>query len=575
MKYNIGNFYLIKKNYKDLNLNGFIGEILQKNENELYTLKIYIFPESTTIGRQSYMGKNEIYSTDKNILYQFTGQNEIKIEVIPLDRYINLKLKDQPLGNDIYFYRQSYSFETKKFNPQKLPKICFCKKIFNPDLTFKQCICGNFFHLDCFIKESTNECWVENCHYNCNNFLDLSQQIRKMMSKSDKNDDISNNNNNNNKTDNDKQQNKQNNNSNFFYQFEFKKNNSELLNKKTKRNSEDDIINISRDSTLNLSKKSTSSFTTQSKNDKIEQSLNLTRKSKSSIIIGSSNKIQENINREKGLSLIYKVLKEGLELIQNNFDLRNQYEQNNNRNKITNTNLSNFSEQIEKNLFLLYKSNSSLYKNFLLEFNKIKKNSQDLLFKIIFGHYTPEQISNFKGDDFLSEEKKKEKEIQKLAQMESMKFKNESNNIKMTMSKGNLLTEKEVFIESNNHENENINLNLKMINSDDKILEKQKQFPDLKISDIKNLISMETPGQQYIKQRLRQMLKQNLDINSLNYFKEKRRNMLIRKAKTLANQEMKKINGNDNDKENIRNYPEYESKVNDYLEKISFSNLLY
>ena len=36
MKYNIGNFYLIKKNYKDLNLNGFIGEILQKNENELY-----------------------------------------------------------------------------------------------------------------------------------------------------------------------------------------------------------------------------------------------------------------------------------------------------------------------------------------------------------------------------------------------------------------------------------------------------------------------------------------------------------------------------------------------------------
>lgn len=573
MKYNIGNFYLIKKNYKDLNLNGFIGEILQKNENELYTLKIYIFPESTTIGRQSYMGKNEIYSTDKNILYQFTGQNEIKIEVIPLDRYINLKLKGQPLGNDIYFYRQSYSFETKKFNPQKLPKICFCKKIFNPDLTFKQCICGNFFHLDCFIKESTNECWVENCHYNCNNFLDFSQKIQKVMNKSDKKDDFSNNSNN--KTDNDKQQNKQNNNSNFFYQFEFKKNNSELLNKKTKRNSEDDIINISRDSTLNLSKKSTSSFTTQSKNDKIEQSLNLTRKSKSSIIIGSSNKIQENINREKGLSLIYKVLKEGLELIQNNFDLRNQYEQNNNRNKITNTNLSNFSEQIEKNLFLLYKSNSSLYKNFLLEFNKIKKNSQDLLFKIIIGHYTPEQISNFKGDDFLSEEKKKEKEIQKLAQMESMKFKNESNNIKMTMSKGNLLTEKEVFIESNNHENENINLNLKMINSDDKILEKQKQFPDLKISDIKNLISMETPGQQYIKQRLRQMLKQNLDINSLNYFKEKRKNMIIRKAKTLANQEMKKINGNDNDKENIRNYPEYESKVNDYLEKISFSNLLY
>ena len=94
MKYNIGNFYLIKKNYKDLNLNGFIGEILQKNENELYTLKIYIFPESTTIGRQSYMGKNEIYSTDKNILYQFTGQNETKIEVIFIDNLILLKIKN-------------------------------------------------------------------------------------------------------------------------------------------------------------------------------------------------------------------------------------------------------------------------------------------------------------------------------------------------------------------------------------------------------------------------------------------------------------------------------------------------
>ena len=54
-----------------------------------------------------------------------------------------------------------------------------------PDLPFKQCICGNYFHLDCFIKESTNECWAENCDYNCNNFLGASQQIQKMMNKSD------------------------------------------------------------------------------------------------------------------------------------------------------------------------------------------------------------------------------------------------------------------------------------------------------------------------------------------------------------------------------------------------------
>ena len=567
MKYNLGNFYLIKKNYKDLNLNEFIGEILQKNENEFYTLKIYIFPESTAIGRQSYMGSNEIYSTDKNLLYQFTGKNETKIEVIPLDRYINLKLKDQPLGKDIYFFRQSYSFKTKEFEPEKLPRICFCKKIFNPDLAFKQCVCGNLFHLECFIKEDTNECWAENCHYNCNQFLEFSQQIQKIMNKSEEKPKTSNN-----KIDNEKQQN---NNSNLFYQFEYKKNNSELLNKKTKRNLEDDIINISRDSGLNLSKKSTSSITTQSKNDKKEQSLILTKKAKSSILIGTSNKNQDNINREKGRSLIYRVLKEGFDLIQNNPVLKNQYYQSNCKNKITNINLSNFSEQIEKNIFSFYKSNSSLYNNYLLEFNKIKRYSQDLLLNIIFGHYTPEQISNFKGDDFLSEEKKKEKEIQKKAQIESMKFKNENNTIQMTMSKGNLLTEKEVFIESNNYENENINLNLKKINSDDKILEKQKQFPDLKMADIKNLISMETPSQQYIKQRLGQMLKQNLDINSLNYFKEKRRNMLMRKAKTLVNQEMKKNISKDDNKENLKNNLEYENKVNENITKIAFNNLLY
>ena len=143
------------------------------------------------------------------------------------------------------------------------------------------------------------------------------------------------------------------------------------------------------------------------------------------------------------------------------------------------------------------------------------------------------------------------------------------------MSKGNLLTEKEVFIESNNYENENINLNLKKINSDDKILEKQKQFPDLKMADIKNLISMETPSQQYIKQRLGQMLKQNLDINSLNYFKEKRRNMLTRKAKTLVNQEMKKNISKDDNKENLKNNLEYENKVNENITKIAFNNLLY
>ena len=177
MKFNIGDFYLINKYNKELNLNKYIGEIIKINENQSCTIKIYIFPESTRIGRQSYTGSKEVYSTTRKISYQFTGGNETKIELIPFFRYITLKINNQQIGNDIYFFRQSYYFETNKFNPDKLPLICYCKKILNPDFPFKQCICGNYFHLDCFIKESTNECWSENCNYNCNNFLDTSQQI--------------------------------------------------------------------------------------------------------------------------------------------------------------------------------------------------------------------------------------------------------------------------------------------------------------------------------------------------------------------------------------------------------------
>ena len=70
MEYNIGDYYLIKKYFKEPNQNEFIGKIVEKNENGFYALKIYIFPESTKIGRQEYMGSNEVYSTEKKISYQ-------------------------------------------------------------------------------------------------------------------------------------------------------------------------------------------------------------------------------------------------------------------------------------------------------------------------------------------------------------------------------------------------------------------------------------------------------------------------------------------------------------------------
>ena len=266
-------------------------------------------------------------------------------------------------------------------------------------------------------------------------------------------------------------------------------------------------------------------------------------------------------------------MEEGYNLIQNNLILKSQYNESNRGNKVTNFNLYSFSKQIEENLYLLYKSNLSSYRSFLHEFYKIKKDSKDLLFKIILGYYSPKQISNFTGDDFLSEEKKMEKQNQKLVQIEQMKLKNEKDKIQILMGKGNLLTENQVFIEDKNEINENINLNLK-INLNEQIIEKQKQFPYLKIYDIKNLISMETPNKQNIKQRLEEMLKQNLDINSINYFKEKRKNMIMKKAKMQMNQRAKKNNNNlNNIKENIQNNPQNDNKIDEYSKKIAFMDL--
>ena len=136
----------------------------------------------------------------------------------------------------------------------------------------------------------------------------------------------------------------------------------------------------------------------------------------------------------------------------------------------------------------------------------MKKNSKDLLAKIIIGIYTPEQISNFKVDDFLSEEKKKEIELLKNSEIEKMKIKDEDNKFNFSISKGNLITLREEEIEQN-LENENINLNISRHNSSNKIMEKQKQFPNLKPEEIKNLINLEKPSVENVKNKLQKIIK--------------------------------------------------------------------
>lgn len=553
MIYNKGEFFLIN-NPKGSKRNKIIAEIKEIYRDKTTKVKVYIFPESTKSGRQSYMGLNEVLCTSNEINYKFNGKDESKVYLIPYDKFLLLKLNSQPILKDIYYYRQSYNFDNGKLSPEKLPITCYCKQIFNPDIPFKKCKCGSYFHIDCFLKANTNECWALNCQYNCSKFLDASQQIQKIMNQTNK---INNNENENNSYE------SSNNNISSFYKHENKK---ELLNQKTKRKTESNSSDNYFHEDLNLSKRTTSFDSFKSLTIKKESSsnLNISKNEKSFIIIGDTTKNKEIINRDKGQSIIYKVLTEGQKLIKDNPNLKEQYAQNSNKNEITNLYLNNFSKKIEENLYSLYKSNSSSYFNFLQEFNKIKTSSKDLLTKIILGFYTPEEISNFKGNDFLSEEKRKERELKKKEELEKIKIKEETNNIKLTMIKGNLLSEKENFKESENDNNisQNIILNIKDI-KDEKFFLARKQYPKLKEYEIRNLIDLDKPSIDNIQKRLESILKKNLDSDSIDRFLEIRKNMIYKKAKTLVKRD-KDINKDENTNE---------SKIKEYIKKISFDDL--
>ena len=94
------------------------------------------------------MSFNEVFLTTTQDLYYLSGIDERKVEVVQMDEYINKKyIKNEKLELPLYFFRQTYIIEQNKFNPEILPKICYCKEIFNPDIPFKRCKCGKLFHI--------------------------------------------------------------------------------------------------------------------------------------------------------------------------------------------------------------------------------------------------------------------------------------------------------------------------------------------------------------------------------------------------------------------------------------------
>ena len=177
MEYKKGEFVLIEDdNYK---FKKFIGEIESKVKND-YRLYVYIFPEDTIDGRKPYMSFNEVFLTTTQDLYYLSGNDEQKVEVVQMDEYINKKyIKNEKLELPLYFFRQTYIIEQNKFNPEKLPKICYCKEIFNPDIPFKRCKCGKLFHINCFIQSIESKCWAEDCDFNCNTLLSEEETLQK------------------------------------------------------------------------------------------------------------------------------------------------------------------------------------------------------------------------------------------------------------------------------------------------------------------------------------------------------------------------------------------------------------
>ena len=509
------------------------------------------------------MSKFEVFRTSTQSIHEFNENDITKVEVETLGNYINRKyLNCEKLKYPLYFWRQSYSLEKRNFNPEELPLFCYCKEIFNPDIPFKKCNCGNYFHLDCLLQSDSGKCWSNNCDYDCNNFLSEEEKLQKALILSNIKISIG--------------KEKENNNFNF-------------LNKKINREK-----NINRNENENYNIKKFNSF---DMNNKDSNDLTIPKKesSKGIEIIEVKNK-GINIDREKGIKKIYKIFQNVLDIINNNLNILNKYEDCKNKeifNLIKNGKekdkvlvlfqLKILSENIEKFLFELYKNKPSSYYTFIQEFNKCKTSSIDIIIKVILGEYNPEQVSKFKEDDFLSEEQKKEKEEKKKTEINKMILKNENKFIRLTLNKGRMLSEKEIFYEGENKDNtlyirnESEKDELFQTNEEKeykkKLKEKEIEFPNLDPEDIKMLVSLRTLDEEYIKDKLNKLIQENLEINEQDEFFQKRKNILNKEAKRILKKNNKTNKSDENINEILINQNE-ENKNFNLNEKEKIQNII-
>ena len=552
------------------------------------------------------MSSYEVFHTKKEIPHKFTG-DEKQVKVVDLEEYIKIKyvLNDKSYENILYFKRQNYDEKNNSFYPY-LKKICFCQKYFNPDELFKTCGCGEYFHPQCFIVNPSNKCWNPNCNIDCSILLSKEDQMEKKKLINSLRADSQIVNSNNQKTlivsgnlfQNSKSKKEKNvNNSNEITIEEFS---GQDIWKKSKKNDKVDrnakidmILNSGKNSVEKKIKQEPHVINLGIKEEKPLFDISVyPRKSNQSSIRLEGISIEETrrkteLEREKARNLFYSKIMDGISMLQKDKKILNDFEKEkpelfskislirNNDKQSIEAHYKELANSVESNLFdHCGKKTSHSYLSFLREFSASMKNAINILYRLILGDLTPEEISKFKPDDFLPEEKRKQKEELIRKTVQNMQFK-EPMIIRATQVKGRMLTEIQDNIEINKPNyimDMMLNLNTESSSSEyqQKIKKMREEYPGFSENDVKFLVEAKEPSQDDIENKLNSLIHKTLSFEEQKELFDFRENKLLRKAEKYFK---KKKEGKNGDDKNIKNGTAFLGKkimnTQEYIKQIS------
>ena len=173
--------------------------------------------------------------------------------------------------------------------------------------------------------------------------------------------------------------------------------------------------------------------------------------------------------------------------------------------------------------------------SFLREFSASVKNAISILYRVILEDISAEEISKFKSDDFLPEEKRKQKEELIRKTVQNMQFK-EPMIIRATQVKGRMLTEIQDNIETNKN---NLIMDMMMnLNSEggmsseyhQKIKKMKDEYPNMSENDIKFLVDAKEPSQDEIQNKLNSIIQETMNLEEQKELFSYRQNRLMKKA---------------------------------------------